>query len=368
MRASLKTKLEKDKKKFEQFLLLHPKPLVILGSLNRNEQKAVFSFVRTLGSPVIAEALSGLREESRLQSLCLKSGDRLFQKYPWNPERGVLRLGGVPTCRFWRNLDHKDWASHVLSVDPREFSGVPGGQVVNVPFDDLSQIKQQDSSSLAIDLMDNVLLLEDARLALQLQKLLVRYPNSEPGLFNGVSKRVSAQTHVYLGNSLPIREWDLAANRSPVHALVSANRGANGIDGQLATFFGTSLNSKSAHVAVLGDLTTLYDASAPVVLEKLGRLRGDIVVVNNGGGRIFSRLAYLKDLLSAEQRAVGIENAHSRSFRSLAQFWGADYLQVTSNSKIPKSLGSSKKMRLIEVGPDSRQTDLFWKQYEELFR
>jgi 2-succinyl-5-enolpyruvyl-6-hydroxy-3-cyclohexene-1-carboxylate synthase len=52
------------------------------------------------------------------------------------------------------------------------------------------------------------------------------------------------------------------------------------------------------------------------------------VVINNGGGKIFSQVASLRALPDAA-RAV-IENRHTLSFRPLAELWGMEYCLAAS--------------------------------------
>jgi 2-succinyl-5-enolpyruvyl-6-hydroxy-3-cyclohexene-1-carboxylate synthase len=57
-----------------------------------------------------------------------------------------------------------------------------------------------------------------------------------------------------------------------------------------------------------------------------------IVVINNGGGKIFSQVASLRALPDAA-RAV-IENRHTLSFRPLAELWGLEYRLAASPSDL----------------------------------
>ncbi|MDN7201388.1 thiamine pyrophosphate-dependent enzyme, partial [Klebsiella pneumoniae] len=75
---------------------------------------------------------------------------------------------------------------------------------------------------------------------------------------------------------------------------VYSNRGASGIDGLIATAAGVQRASARPTLAIVGDLSALYDlnslallrqASAPLVL----------IVVNNNGGQIFSMLPTPQD-------------------------------------------------------------------------
>ena len=66
---------------------------------------------------------------------------------------------------------------------------------------------------------------------------------------------------VFLGNSLPIREWNVFAATEDRWLRCHANRGANGIDGCVSTFLGLGADEAESW-AVVGDLTALYDLAA----------------------------------------------------------------------------------------------------------
>ena len=79
----------------------HSKGLVVLvGGLEPDEREDVFHFCQDLGAPVLAEATSGLREA--LQSLAIHDADRVLKS---RPPGKILRLGEVPSGRFWRDLE-----------------------------------------------------------------------------------------------------------------------------------------------------------------------------------------------------------------------------------------------------------------------
>jgi 2-succinyl-5-enolpyruvyl-6-hydroxy-3-cyclohexene-1-carboxylate synthase len=79
----------------------HSKGIVVfIGGLEPDEREEVFHFCQDLGVPVVAEATSGLREA--LQSLAIFDPDRTLKS---RPPGKVLRLGEVPSGRFWRDLE-----------------------------------------------------------------------------------------------------------------------------------------------------------------------------------------------------------------------------------------------------------------------
>jgi 2-succinyl-5-enolpyruvyl-6-hydroxy-3-cyclohexene-1-carboxylate synthase len=92
-----------------------------------------------------------------------------------------------------------------------------------------------------------------------------------------------------LGNSLPIREVEMFVPASTRAIPVWTQRGANGIDGLISGAAGAALASERPTTLILGDVSFAHDvgglAAAGAVATPFA-----IVVLNNGGGRIFERL------------------------------------------------------------------------------
>jgi 2-succinyl-5-enolpyruvyl-6-hydroxy-3-cyclohexene-1-carboxylate synthase len=92
-----------------------------------------------------------------------------------------------------------------------------------------------------------------------------------------------------LGNSLPIREVEMFVPATTRALPVWTQRGANGIDGLISGAAGAALASGRPTTLILGDVSFAHDvgglAAAGAVATPFA-----IVVLNNGGGRIFERL------------------------------------------------------------------------------
>ncbi|MFM7411183.1 MAG: thiamine pyrophosphate-dependent enzyme, partial [Actinomycetota bacterium] len=92
---------------------------------------------------------------------------------------------------------------------------------------------------------------------------------------------------VVASSSMPIRDLEWYAPTGD-GLLVYANRGANGIDGVVATAIGVA-SELGAVTAYLGDVAFVHDVSSLATLATRG-LDVRIVVTNNDGGAIFSYL------------------------------------------------------------------------------
>lgn len=93
---------------------------------------------------------------------------------------------------------------------------------------------------------------------------------------------------LFLGNSLTIRLVDALA-QLPAGYPVYANRGASGIDGLVSTLAGVQRATARPMLAVIGDLSALYDVNALALLRHPPAPLV-LIVVNNNGGQIFSLL------------------------------------------------------------------------------
>ena len=329
-------------------------PLVIAGGLpDACDSREALRFCQALGAPVVAEASSGIRGD--LGPLALRSGDAAIQRgFAERVFDSVIRLGDVPSFRVWRDLD-LSLPVPVLSVSRKPWRGLTRGVHVQappgaplVPSDLAAWAGRNTIGSAGGHQPEHgfrraqALFEWDCRMSDATDRCLVSHPESEPAIVRRLSETIPHGSFVYLGNSLPIREWNQFATTRDRGFTYGENRGANGIDGQAASFLGWAQPGVE-NWAIIGDLTALYDLSALWALRHVAGLLLRIVVINNGGGRIFKRM------FSNER----FQNRHAVGFEAWAAMWGAEY-----HATIPDhSLGSAV---VIELRPDDAQTDAVW--------
>lgn len=96
---------------------------------------------------------------------------------------------------------------------------------------------------------------------------------------------------LYLGASLTIRVFDAVARNSAPRR-VFTNRGLAGIDGTIASAWGAALARRQPMRLVLGDVSFFHDLGALCHgrAEEVPNLQ--VIVINNGGGRIFGNLEH----------------------------------------------------------------------------
>jgi len=94
---------------------------------------------------------------------------------------------------------------------------------------------------------------------------------------------------LHVASSMPVRDLDAFAAPSVCRVRVTANRGANGIDGTIATAAGLARASGRPTFCLLGDLAFQHDLGA-LVAARGQAVDLTVVVVDNGGGGIFGYL------------------------------------------------------------------------------
>ena len=326
-------------------------PFVVVGSLPLAYKESAIEFLLKLNAPIYAEASSFLREEPQLGHLRITGIDRIWQRSTQHGYQidGVLRIGEIPTARLWRDLEDLSDKIAVCSISELPFSGLSWTGYLHTSLQ--SFFEQGRFFNYETQFNFSKWQKADQEAHRRLIDLFMEEPQAEPSLFYSLSHQLENKAMIYLGNSLPVREWDLAATYENKHFEVYASRGVNGIDGQISTFLGLS-HSEKENWAILGDLTVLYDMVGPWILSEMADFSINIAIINNGGGQIFSRMYSMPEFT----------NPHKLEFKRYAEFWGMQYEKW---EQIPK-ISHVKQHRLIEIVPDMISTQRFWQKVNAL--
>lgn len=321
-----KHRIQTESQKFH-FLPMEPRklnPLVIVSELNPMNRDLVIRFLKENKLYFVAESLSGIKnlvelKNQELGALFFSLSNQESIRFCQDNFDSIIRIGGIPTLRLWRDLEYDLKNFLVLSFSERNFSGLARLSRV-YPIKELSRLKVYGRKNISLEFL-NIQLDEERT------KLLKKYKNSEQNFFRVLSEVIGSDP-LYLGNSLPIREWDEFSAMDQKNQSIYGNRGANGIDGQVSTYLGWARDLKRSW-CVIGDLTAMYDLAALTMKTTAQQTQKRIVIVNNSGGQIFSRLFKNQKYL----------NRHEVKFKNWAEMFGWDYYQVKNLAalhKIPK--------------------------------
>lgn len=152
---------------------------------------------------------------------------------------------------------------------------------------------------------------------------------------------------IFLGNSSPIRHADFLYFPKQKNRTIFANRGLSGIDGAIATCAGIAQTQPI--VAIIGDQTFLHDLNSLALLHHT-KHPIHLIVVNNGGGRIFSSLVNINNTTLKEKI---FNNPHTWNLANAAQLFQLKHTRACNPKTLIESLSSNQ---VIEFFPSPTPT------------
>jgi 2-succinyl-5-enolpyruvyl-6-hydroxy-3-cyclohexene-1-carboxylate synthase len=159
----------------------------------------------------------------------------------------------------------------------------------------------------------------------------------EPAAVRAVLDHLPSPCTLVLGNSLPIREVDAYVPSSVRTLRVLSQRGANGIDGLISGAAGAASKTTEPTVLLLGDVSFMHDlAGLAAARASLGPFA--IVVLDNGGGRIFEQLPIFSQLRDNAEAARFWLTPPAVELSHAAQLFGYRYLHVPRGSEIADAI------------------------------
>ena len=324
---------------------------VIVAGRGAGDADAVHALADAFGWPVLADPVSGCRLPKRTTIAAFDSLLRHASFAIDHRPRLVLRLGAPPASKVlaewlktsgavqigvhatsaWIDPDHT--LTHRIVANPGAICHLLAGSVhdrVATPW--LTRWHRADAAA------------QEA-----LDKVLASHEHlTEPGVARVVVAALADDAHLHVSSSMPIRdvEW-FAAPRD--HLRVTANRGANGIDGVTSTAVGIALARPGPTALLTGDIAFLHDSSAMV---GLGRRAIDlsIVVVDNDGGGIFSFLPQA-GALPVEQFELLFGTPHGVDIGAVARAHDLDFVDVDTPAALSAALGK-RGTRVVRVRTD----------------
>lgn len=167
-----------------------------------------------------------------------------------------------------------------------------------------------------------------------------------------------ADAAFHYANSTPIRLANIFSRHD-----VLCNRGVNGIEGSLSTAAGYAAATDDLVFCVIGDLSFFYDQNALWNQNLRGNLR--ILMLNNGGGGIFSTLPGLSESAASRQF---ISAAHHTTAEGICRQNDVTYLSASTMQDLEAALPTllyldAQRPVLFEVFTQSEADDLAFRQY-----
>ena len=319
---------------------------VIVAGESVSDAPALLALAARLGWPVLADHQSGCRRAG--QSIAhFDSLLRLDSFGAAHRPSVVLRFGGA--------LSSKVLSQWLAELDATVIAAMPHGRwvdaervaatIVPEPGLAMSLLERLPVEFAASDFGARWRAADDAAAEAVGDLLASTSHTSEPQIVREALGSVPAGGALVVASSMPVRdlEW-FAPGRGDVR--VFANRGANGIDGTVATAIGVALTDAPTTV-VLGDVAFLHDATS---LSALADRTIDltILVIDNDGGGIFGFLPQ-RELLEHASFEKLFGTPHNTDIEALA---GAHNIRVEAWDPITPNAGG---VRLCRVATDRDQ-------------
>lgn len=345
-----------------------PHGLIICGPRcpSGNFAQAVTRLAKTANYPVLADALSGVRfgpHTVEADGLVLGGYDTFWRPgllERWPPPELILRFGAMPIsaalndylaavkCRAIQISGSGVWQDDVytttdfIHADPALTCDTVSARLdmAGLYHDPswLTPIKQAEQATWrTVAELRSRSFFEGAILA-EVVELLAK----EASL-------------LYVAASLSVRHLDQFVRPQAARLRVFANRGASGIDGTMASALGAAAASSLPLTLVIGDLAFYHDLNSLLAVRRCG-VKINIVLVNNNGGGIFSRLPISKFEPPFTQL---FRTPHGLEFGPAAQLFGLEYSRAADRDALRQALAEAaadqENSYLIEVTTDVAQ-------------
>ena len=261
-----------------------------------SEREAILEFVRRAGFPLLAEATSQLRFAPDRAGIATLDAFDTVLRARWAVERIrpdlILQLGPAPTSGAWDRWLRTQPTERVV-IAPHGWQDPQGtaSMLVRAPVAAtlrsitamLPRAGAQGAWQAALSRLD--------RIAWRASDEVVSRETSltEGACFRTVVESMPPAGLLALGNSLPVRQVDTWCRGGTCDLAVMGQRGANGIDGVIASAAGAAIAWRRPTALLVGDVSFAHDL-AGLAAAKGVDVPLAVVVVNNAGGRIFEQL------------------------------------------------------------------------------
>jgi 2-succinyl-5-enolpyruvyl-6-hydroxy-3-cyclohexene-1-carboxylate synthase len=332
------------------------RPLIVAGRQPDPEvAAAIGELAAAAGLPLLAEPTSQLRHGSDRSPTVISAYDLILRDPPaeLDPDL-VLRFGDMPTSKALRGRLAAAGGPEQIVVDP------PGRW--NEPSRRAGALLRADAGALARALTARLEAAADPgwlsgwqraeRLTREAVAQVLAASGeliSEPSLFADLDRALGEGEQLLLASSMPVRDAEAFLVGSGRRLRCFSNRGANGIDGLVSTAVGLAIAGRAPTWAVLGDLALAHDvgglanlAAAPEPLR--------LVVVDNGGGRIFELLPQSRQVERERFERLFITPS-SLDFEQVAALFGLDYRLVSRPSDLILAPGAGHTLLHAVVEP-----------------
>jgi 2-succinyl-5-enolpyruvyl-6-hydroxy-3-cyclohexene-1-carboxylate synthase len=335
---------------------------VIVAGRGAGDPSAVQSFAQRLGWPVLADPRSGCR----LLDGAVCAFDPILRHAPFAADHRpevVVHLGEPPASKVLAQWLESSGAVHiqVLSqrrvLDPQRMithrvHAAPGDWIAMV-LDEADRDGRASIGATGTPWLARWRHAESAaQSALAAHLDVPESMLSEPAVarvLSGTQGTVGAPVvqQLVVSSSMPVRDVEWFGG--PSATAVLSNRGANGIDGVIATAIGAAAYSSVPTVVLVGDVAFCHDQSSLTALARRG-VPLTIVVVDNDGGGIFSFLPQATSL-AADRFEQLFGTPHGTDVVAVARAHGLSAADVSTVAEMRAAVADAA-VQVVRVRSD----------------
>lgn len=336
-------------------LTQHQRGMILCGpGLDMQAVASVVRFAEAYGWPVLADPLSQLRAGEHNKTNIIETYDILmrtawFQKQA-KPEV-IVRFGAAMTSKVLGQFlaTHSDVRQVVVDegqvwVDP-SFTATDVVRVSPQVF--CEQLGDVEDTTLGEQRWLLWWQRANGAARVALDKAAARSDWYEGQIVPELLSTLPEDTNIFVGNSMPIRDFDSLMSVTLKRLRLFANRGVSGIDGVVSSALGVAAASKHLTVLVIGDVSFYHDLNA-LLVAKRNHLNLLVFVVNNDGGGIFTFLPQAE----YTDTFAHFRTAHGMEFSGAESLYGAKYTQVRDWQQFRQAVNQlvlQDGLRIIEL-------------------
>ena len=338
---------------------------------------ALFRLAQLTGYPLLCEATSQLRWPSELPEgvLCCDAFEWLLRsarlREALRPDL-ILSFGGTPTSGAYERFLNGGFAGQRFVIAESAFPD-PHGLATELVSGSSAQAAQATAERLERTRLEHEAEREGYRHAWleanhqawrAVDRELAR-PSallSEARAVRSVLENLPDPCQLVLGNSLPIREVDAYVPGTVRQLRVLSQRGANGIDGLISGAAGAASVTREPTVLLLGDVSFMHDVGG---LAAAREVRGSftVVVIDNGGGRIFEQLPIFEQLRLTDDKGRFWLTPPSADLSHAALLYGLRYTRVDREASLAEAIRTATSepgghvLHIVVDGASAREVE-----------
>ncbi len=336
--------------KLVEFIKQHEKGIIVTGPMEFNEDaiskiKSLASFIKY---PILADGVSHFRFKTKKTDKYIISNYNSFlssEKFrsKFTPEL-VIHFGGTPTSAnllsYLSECDAERFQVNEFGDlhDPSKKTKIVFEYRADLLAEKLIKLLKEDNVKRTKSTWFNAFV----KAEIISQKLSSDYLSKvkklhEPSVMSEIIKTLPTKTNLFIGNSLPIRDFDYFSGNNSKFFNLFFNRGASGIDGVVSTAIGAAQIQKPL-VTVVGDLSFLHDLNSLLIARKY-KIPLTIVVINNNGGGIFHTLPISKKKKLLQEFFITSQDI---KLKKIVQAFGIKHKLIKNKSEFKTALSNLK--------------------------